>query len=83
VIKYDKKRYDSGLKYVEAGVLVLRREVLTSIEKGHTLSLENGLYPALIQQRQLAAYITEQRFYDIGTPEQRLAFEKLVKGRVE
>lgn len=82
VVRYDKQSPGSDLQYVEAGVLILRREVLNLIKEA-PISIEEGLYPALIQQRQLAAYITQQRFYDIGTPEQRLAFEKLVKGRVE
>jgi len=41
--------------------------------------LEEGLYPILIQQRELIAYVTEQRFYDIGTSEQQRIFEELLR----
>jgi len=83
VIRYDKEKLDSNLKYVEAGVLVLKREALDLIEKGHSISLEKGLYPILIQQRELAAYITKQRFYDIGTPERLRIFEEFLKGKLK
>ena len=79
VIRHDKECHDSDLKYVEAGVLVLRRETLNEIKEGERISLEKGLYPGLIQQRQLAAYISRQRFYDIGTPEQQRIFEEFLK----
>ncbi len=75
VVRHDKKGGNSSLRYVEAGVLILKRDVLDFIESGRPVSLEGGLYPALIQQKELAAYITEQRFYDIGTPEQLKTFE--------
>ena len=83
VIRHDKESHDSDLKYVEAGVLVLRRAALDRMKEGERISSEKGLYPGLIQQRQLAAYITGQRFYDIGTPEQKMVFEKFLKGKVK
>ena len=82
VIRYDKESLAPSLKYVEAGALVLRQEVLSLIKEGDSISLEEGLYPTLIQQRELAAYVTKQRFYDIGLPEQRKIFEGFLKGRV-
>lgn len=78
VVGYDKKRPDPELKYVEAGVLVLKQEVLEIIPGGHPVSLEKGLYPALIEQGELAAYISHRRFYDIGTPKQLKIFEEFV-----
>lgn len=78
VVRYDKERPDPELKYVEAGVLVLKQEVLEIIPGGHPISLADGLYPALIQQRELAAYISRRRFYDIGTLEQLKIFEEFV-----
>ncbi len=79
VIKHDKESPDPTLNYVEAGVLALRGEALNLIEEGCSISLEKGLYPILIQQKELAAYVTEQRFYDIGTPEQQRIFEELLR----
>lgn len=83
VIRHDKEGFDPNLKYVEAGVLVLQREALDIIKEGAVTSLEKGLYPTLIQQRELAAYVAGQRFYDIGTPEQKQIFEKFLKERAK
>ncbi|MBT9133259.1 MAG: hypothetical protein DDT33_01795 [Firmicutes bacterium] len=80
VIRHDKESSDPGLKYVEAGVLALKREALGLMKEGCSVSLERGLYPGLIQQKELAAYVTDQRFYDIGTPEQQRIFEEFLKG---
>ncbi len=79
VTKYDKKNPSPSLKYVEAGVLCLKREALNLIKEGHPVSLERELYQDLIEQRELAAYISQQRFYDIGTPEQCVIFEEYLK----
>jgi len=79
VMKYDKERLDPNLKYAEAGVLVLSQGVLGFMEDGCSVSLERGLYSTLIQQRELAALVTQQRFYDIGTPKQLRIFEEFLK----
>ena len=79
VIRHDKGSLDSDLKYVEAGMLVLSQQALDFIEAGCSVSLEKGLYPSLIQQRELGAYATQQRFYDIGTPQQRKTFEEFLE----
>lgn len=79
VIRHDKESLNSSLKYVEAGILALRQEALDLIREGCSVSLEKGLYPTLIQQGELATYVTKQRFYDIGTPEQQRIFEEFLK----
>jgi NDP-sugar pyrophosphorylase family protein len=74
VIGYDKEKPDHHFKYVDAGLLILRRETLDIIGDQQPISLEEGLYPSLIQQKELAAYICEQKFFDIGTPERLKIF---------
>lgn len=83
VMRYDKESLHTNLTFVETGVLALSRETLDLIEEGCSVSLEKGLYPFLIQQREFAAYVTEQRFYDIGTPEQHKILEAFLKRRAE
>ncbi len=78
VIKHDKTGVSRGLRYVEAGVLLLRREVLDLVPADTPLSLEKGIYPDLIRQRALGAFVTSQRFYDIGTHEQLKEFEAFI-----
>jgi NDP-sugar pyrophosphorylase family protein len=79
VVSYDKKGTSPDLKYAEAGAVILRKETLGFIPEGEKISFEDGIYQRLIAQGEMAAYITRQRFYDIGTPEQRQVFAELVK----
>jgi NDP-sugar pyrophosphorylase family protein len=78
VLRYDKRaRHDDPeLRYIDAGVLALHRTVLDLIPREGTASLEEGIFPALIEQRRLFAHSTSQRFYDMGTPERLRAIEE-------
>jgi NDP-sugar pyrophosphorylase family protein len=71
---------DSGriLSYVEAGVLAFRKSCLDLIPPAGAVSLEREIFPLLIAKRQLAAHITRQRFYDIGTAERLKAIEEFL-----
>ena len=81
VIRCDKESHDLTLSYVDAGVLALKREVLALIKENCSISLEKGLCPTLIQQRELAAYVIEQRFYSIGNlDELKVCEEYLTRG---
>ena len=76
VARYDKRAAGApGFDYVEAGVLALRRSVLALIPPEGAVSLEEQIFPILIERRQLWAFPTAQRFYDIGTPERLRAIE--------
>ena len=79
VVRYDREGVSPELNYVEAGAVILRKEVLDFVPDGVPISLEDGIYRYLIEQGELAAHIIRQRFYDIGTPEQQQAFEGFVK----
>ena len=77
VTHYDKDA-PFKLDYVEAGVLAFRRSVVDRIPEQRVVSLEKEIFPQLITQRRLIAYITTQRFYDIGTPERLKAIEEVL-----
>jgi len=79
VVCYDKKLDAPALRYVEAGVLAFRREVLRRIPPARAVSLENEIYPALIREGQLAGYVTARRFFDIGTEERVRRMEAWLK----
>ena len=74
VLVYDKTGVARGLQYAEAGVLCFRREVFAALPAGKAISLENEIYPRLIARRSLRAFVTAQRFFDIGTPERLQEF---------
>lgn len=69
IVKYEKDNpHDPDLRYVEAGVLALKQSVVSDIPHGK-VSLEEEVFPRLIAERRLRGYVTQQRFYDIGTPQ--------------
>jgi mannose-1-phosphate guanylyltransferase len=79
VSRYDKTAAaDSELHYVEAGVLAFRRAVLDLIPPHGPVSLEQQVFPLLIERRQLLGMPTSQRFYDIGTPERLKSIEEFL-----
>ena len=79
VSRYDKTAVDDPeLQYIEAGVLAFRRAVLELIPPEDPVSLEQQVFPLLIERRQLIGMPTSQRFYDIGTPERLKAIEEFL-----
>ena len=78
VTRYDKSGVSPRLRYVEAGVLAFRKEVVDRLPEHGAVSLEQEIFPRLIADHDLIAFRTRQRFYDIGTPERLAVIEKLL-----
>jgi mannose-1-phosphate guanylyltransferase len=76
VARYEKDSPDR-LSFVEAGVLAFRRSVVDLMPPEGIVSLEKEIFPRLIAEKRLAALITTQRFYDIGTPDRLAVIETL------
>jgi NDP-sugar pyrophosphorylase family protein len=62
--------------HIDAGVLVLTREIVSWLPAGEPSSLETEVYPRLAREGRLLAFRAKERFYDIGTPERLAAFER-------
>ncbi|MEI9900588.1 MAG: nucleotidyltransferase family protein [Hyphomicrobium sp.] len=77
VTRYRKDGNEGELRYVEAGVHALRKSVLRYFPANPVVSLENDIFPKLIEDGRLHCHITDQRFYDIGTPERLKVIEEL------
>ena len=77
VTRYDKTVDDPALQYIEAGVLALRKEAIALAPPSGKASLEQEVFPQLIQRGLLLGLPTGQRFYDIGTPDRLQAIEAL------
>ncbi len=80
VSAYDKRRTLPGMEYIDFGVSILRKEALGHVSPRLPVSLEE-LYSVLIPERQLLAYKTRHRFYEIGSPEGLSEFDALVRSR--
>src|SRR3990172_1216214 len=68
VAAYDKTMRLPGMVYVNEGLSVLRRRALNLIPPGIPFSQEQ-LFQMLVRRGQLLAYETEQRFYEVGSPQ--------------
>jgi NDP-sugar pyrophosphorylase family protein len=77
---YSKKKRAPNMVYIDFGVSILRKKALDLIPEGNVVDLEE-LFQELIRREELLAYETKQRFYEIGTPEGLMEFEKLISLR--
>lgn len=62
-----RKRDPRGLTHIDAGAIILRREVLDAIPPGRVCSLEEEVFPHLIEQERMRAWVTREPFFDMGT----------------
>lgn len=77
VLNYDKK--NEGLSnYVEAGVHIFKKGVLSLVPENSIFSLEEELLPILIKKKELYAHITDKKFYDIGTFDRLSIFKNTI-----
>lgn len=81
VMAYDKEKQTPQMVYINYGVSVLRKETLEHIPPRRHYSQEE-LYERLIEERHLLAYETDQRFYEVGSPDGLAEFSRLVTSGV-
>lgn len=65
---FDRSRTTPGLSGVEISYAILTSEVLDLLPEKEML-VEEALYTPLAQQHQLAAYVTDHRYYSVGSVE--------------
>ncbi len=81
VAAYDTTARLPGMVYINEGLSVLRRRALRLIPPDAPVSQEE-FYRGLIARGELAAYETQQRFYEIGSLPGIEEFQRLVVGGV-
>jgi NDP-sugar pyrophosphorylase family protein len=83
IMKYSRKLKGKGLNGVEAGVAVFNKRLLKyipkKIQKDKQISMELDIYPKLIKKQQLYGYLTNIRFYDMGTEERIKIISEVLK----
>jgi len=79
VICYRKNVSRAELTFVDAGVVILKREVLELIPSEKKVSFEEEIFPRLIELKQMAAFPTSTRFYDMGDPEGLKTISEVLK----
>lgn len=78
IINYNKK-CSSGMTHVDSGVMLFKKELLAFIPSGRPCSLEEEVFHKLIKIRELLAFPTKERFYDIGSPEGLYLMTEILK----
>lgn len=68
IMNYTKKDPPASMNGLEAGLSLFSRDVL-DYAPGRIFSLEEAIFPKLINTGRLFGLLTSQRFYDIGTVE--------------
>lgn len=70
------KNNPPDFNYCDAGVLIVNKGVVDLVGDSTPVSFEEKIYPHLIGKKELGYYISECRFYDIGTVERLKVFER-------
>jgi D-glycero-D-manno-heptose 1,7-bisphosphate phosphatase len=65
---FDRTRSASGLRGVEIGYTIVAQQVLDLLPEEDVL-FEAALYPALAERGRLGAFVTDHRYYSVGSPE--------------
>jgi D-glycero-D-manno-heptose 1,7-bisphosphate phosphatase len=68
ITEYDRSRTSPGVRGVEIGYAILQRDLLDRLADGSS-QIEEGLYPALAREHRLAAFVTDHRYYSVGSLE--------------
>jgi NDP-sugar pyrophosphorylase family protein len=74
---YDKEGSTPGMEYINYGVSVLRRDAVSLIPPDRPFTQEE-FYQLLIEQGELLAFETHQRFYETGSPRGLEEFRRLL-----
>lgn len=78
VLLYDKRSELSELQGVDIGFALVRKEVLTLLPD-ENVSFEEYVYPILAGRRQLAAFVTDHRYYSVSTHDRLPVTEAFLK----
>jgi len=77
VTRYDKRGNDPEMIWINFGATLLKKGALDLISPGVEVG-EEQFYNALIVKRELAAFVTKGRFYEIGTVQGLQEFENFL-----
>lgn len=68
VAAYEKGRPPGTFEYIDYGLLLFRAEAFRAFPAGSAFDL-GGVVRAEVAHRRMAAYVVDERFHDVGTPE--------------
>lgn len=68
VTKYDRTRTEAGLRGVDIGYALITRALVDQLQD-ENVSFEGTVYPQLVATGGLMAYVTDHRYYSVGSLE--------------
>jgi NDP-sugar pyrophosphorylase family protein len=77
VKKYDKKNRTANMIYIDEGLSILRKAALNLVPGGQVVQLEE-FFTQIIARKEMLAFETKQRFYEIGSFEGLKEFEEFI-----
>ncbi|MFH1450566.1 MAG: cobalamin-dependent protein, partial [archaeon] len=82
VVKYDKRNPTKEMKYVDYGLSILRKTLLDSISSVKVTQLDD-VFQTLSANKNLLAFESPSRFYEIGQQEGLQQLEDYLKNKME
>lgn len=80
IIRYDRTRKDSELNGVDIGFFLVDKQVFDFMPASN-FSFEEVVLPALVSRRQLRGYLTDHRYYSIGSLDRLPLTEQFLRNR--
>jgi len=81
LLKYDKKIYVPSMEYIDYGIAILKKRVVSGLAKGKHVGLSE-IYSRLVQNGGMSAYEIKNRFREIGTSSSLNEFRRFTKERL-
>lgn len=66
--RYDRKRISTGLNGVDIGFFIVEKSIFARCPRTN-FSFEDVIIPRLVREKQLAAFMTDQKYYGLSTPD--------------
>ena len=68
ILVFDRSRTTPGLEGIEISYAILTKSVLNLLPEQDAL-FEDAIYPSLVKERRLLAYVSDHRYYSVGSLE--------------
>lgn len=81
LIKYDKKSFSPKMEYIDYGVSILDKSLISRMPDNKNLDLSQ-VYSQAIKESKLLGYEVKNRFYEIGTPQSLVEFRRFAEERL-
>jgi len=79
ILRYDKTRKGPDLNGVDIGFFILHKQVLEWLPEEGNIPFETNVFPPLVENGQLFAYLTDHKYYSIGTLERLAVMERFLE----